>query len=610
MPETDAIASARGGARAAAGFDDVYAPRDKQAVDGETASVTTQGIAEPSPREPAHANDVSHDEPPQQQNESAAGVALPGGAAISGAEIELKLLVDPGQLAELENAPIIVANARNKGTRRHLKSVYYDTPERMLWRNGLTLRVRQSGLRFTQTVKAESGDDPLRRGEWEAAVSSLAPDIALAMPFFPAKLRADLARQPLQAVFVSDIRRHQRIIELSSGTIEIAFDQGFLKSGDRSLPVSEVELELKAGSAAAIYDLALRLAEHGPLRPSIRSKSARGFDLVDDAPPAARRPRKLRLDASIALDDALGTILRACLQHLLQSLPAAEDGRNPEGVHQLRVGLRRLRAAFELMRMTGSPGKLEALQSDARWLAHAVSAARGWDIFQTETRPAVAEACPTIKGFDRLAQTAETHRSAAYRNVRLALNDRRCASFVLGLGGWIEARGWRGDIVPEGLGQLSEPAISFAQRILTERHAKALKRGRRFKTLDAEERHRLRLALKKLRYVGDFLLPLYEDRRSVKRFSRKLAELQEQLGCYNDMATTAPLLAELGAECTESAIGAAAIAGWQAHAMIGAEPRLRSAWSDFAKATPPWWNDAEASVTRREPKTPDEAGAA
>ena len=612
MSDTGAIASARGGVRAVAGFDGVHSPRDKQGVGDEVARATTQHIAEPSPCEPARANDASHNDvshtdvshnefsqvEPPQQSEPATEVALPCTAATSVAEIELKLLVDPGRLAELEDAPIIVANARNKGTRRHLKSVYYDTPERMLWRNGLTLRVRQNGPRFTQTMKTESGDDPLRRGEWEAAVSSLAPDIALAMPFVPAKLRADLARQPLQAVFISDIRRHQRIVELPSGAVEIAFDQGVLKSGDRSLPVSEIELELKGGSAAAIYDLALRLAEHGPLRPSIRSKSARGFDLVDDVPPAARRPRKLRLDASIALDDALAIILRSCLQHLLQSLPAAGDGRNPEGVHQLRVALRRLRAALDLMRMVPSPGKLETLRSDARWLAHSVSAARGWDIFQTETRPAVAQACPAIKGFDGLAETAEKHRSAAYGHVRLALADRRCASFVLGLGGWIETRGWRGDVAPEGLGQLAEPAINFAHRILSEQHAKALKRGRRFKTLDAEQRHRLRLVLKKLRYVGDFLLPLYEDRRSVKRFTRRLAELQEELGCYNDMATTAPLLAALCAESAESATGAAAIAGWQAHAMISAEPRLRSAWSDFAKATPPWSHDGSAMMTQ------------
>ena len=138
-------------------------------------------------------------------------------------------------------------------------------------------------------------------------------------------------------MFTADIHRHQRVIDLPSGTVEVALDHGVLKSGDRSMPVSEIELELKDGSAGAIYELAERLAEHGPVRPSIRSKAARGFDLAADTPPPARKPQKLRLDPSIPLDDAFATTLRSCLHHLLNSLPAAEDGRNPEGIHQLRV---------------------------------------------------------------------------------------------------------------------------------------------------------------------------------------------------------------------------------------------------------------------------------
>src|SRR6202000_741923 len=66
---------------------------------------------------------------------------------------------------------------------------YYDTPKRTLWRNGLSLRVRHSGARYTQTVKAEIEDDPFRRGEWEAHVPSMAADVTLAMPFIPAQLR-------------------------------------------------------------------------------------------------------------------------------------------------------------------------------------------------------------------------------------------------------------------------------------------------------------------------------------------------------------------------------------------------------------------------------------
>ncbi|MGH6677723.1 MAG: CHAD domain-containing protein [Bradyrhizobium sp.] len=472
---------------------------------------------------------------------TSSGDAMPDGTAPTGSELELKLCVESDRLADFNEAPLIAASAQRQGARAHLKAVYYDTPERVLWRNGLSFRVRQSGSRFKQTVKTEIGDDPLRRGEWETAVPSIAPDVALAMPFIPAKLRSDLESRPLEPVFVSDIHRHQRIVDLPSGTIEVAFDRGVLTSGDRSMPVSEIELELKRGSASAIYELALRLAEHGPVRPSIRSKAARGFDLAADRPPAVKRPRKLRLDPAMPLEDAFAAILRSCFRQLLQSLPAAEDGRNPEGIHQLRVALRRLRSALDLMRSVGSLSKVESLRSEAKWLTQSLSAARDWDIFLTKTLPAITQVCPSVAGFDALAEGAEKHRSAAYREAGAVLAGRRCAGFVLELGAWIEARGWRSDVALDGFAHLAEPAIDFARRILPDHYVKVLKRGRHFKSLAVEERHRLRLAVKRLRYVCDFLLPLYGRRKFARRFAEKLAVLQDELGSFNDMSTTASL---------------------------------------------------------------------
>lgn len=509
-------------------------------------------------------------------------------------EIELKLVVDPDRLADFNEAPIIAANARSKGSRKHFKTVYYDTAGRKLAREGLTLRVRQSGTRFTQTVKTESVDDPLTRGEWEASVPSIAPDIALATPFIPAKLCADLEHHPLEPVFTSDIHRHQRLVDLPSGTVEVAFDHGLLKADDRTAPVSEIELELKAGSADAIYELALRLAEHGDVRPSIQAKSARGFDLAAGRPPEAPRPRKLRLDPSTPLDDVFTRILRACLHHLLQSLPAAEDGRDIEGIHQLRVALRRLRSALHLMRTVGSLSKLEMLRSEARWLASNLSAAREWDIFRTETLPGVAKACPAVAGFDALEDVAEKRCAAAYGKVRLVLSDRRCATFVLSLGAWIEARSWRSDVAPEDLSALAAPALGFAQRTLSTQYAKVLKRGRHLKSMNPDERHQLRLAVKKLRYGTDFLLPLCGEGKMVKRFRDRLAELQEELGAYNDMATTASLLSGLGTETADSRIAAAAISGWQASSMMNAEQRLRDCWREFTRTKVPWETVAEA----------------
>lgn len=591
MSDSTATTLATAGVRAVAGPTSDLTLHGKKG--NETpAAASAQAPAEPSTHQPVNPGEIPAQEAPQ--SDVATAPSSPGHAEPRDVEIELKLLVDADRLAHFNDAPVISANARNKGARKHLKSVYYDTPERTLWRNGLTLRVRQNGARFVQTVKVGFRDDPLRRGEWEASVSSLAPDIALAMPFIPEKLRADIESSRVEAVFTADIRRHQRMVDLPSGTVEVAFDHGEIKAGERSMPVSEIELELKSGSAAAIHELAQRLCEHGEVRPSIRTKSARGFDLAADTPPVARRPAKLRLDPTVALDDAFAAILRSCLKHLLDAIPAAEDGRDPDGIHQLRVSLRRLRAALDLMRSVGALSRLEQLRTDARWFAHSLSAAREWDIFETETLPTIAKGCPTISGFEALGEVAQKRRSAAYDKVRMILTDRRCAAFIIGLGSWIEARGWRSDVAPENLGQLAEPTTNFARRMLSAQHAKVLKRGKHFKSQDAEERHRLRLAVKKLRYVVEFLLPLYDLGKPARRYSQKLAGLQEELGSFNDMATTASLLTGLGGECLEGQTARAAIAGWQAHAMVGSEQRLRHAWSDFTKTKTPWSRQDEA----------------
>ncbi|MGJ5177174.1 CHAD domain-containing protein [Bradyrhizobium oligotrophicum] len=549
---------------------------------GANASVSERAVEEVDPLDAKRGGDAA------VETVTPEPASLPDPAAGAGHEIELKLLVAADRLADFHDAAIITAHARNRGTRKHLKSIYYDTPKRTLWKHGLTLRVRQSGSRFIQTVKTQTSDDPLKRGEWEASVPSLAPDPTLAMTLIPEDLRAELDTHRLEAVFSADVHRHARLLDLPQGTVEIAFDSGVIKAGEQTEIVSEIELELKSGHPAAVYDIALRLAEHGAVRPSIRTKSARGFDLAAGAAPGAEKPRRPQLDPAVSLDEAFAVILQSSLHHLLQAIPAAEDGRNPEGVHQLRVALRRLRAALHLMQPVETSAALDGLVAEARWLAQNLSAARDLDVFLTGTLPEIAEACPTVAGFDTLRALAERQRELAYRKLRLALAERRCATFVLGLGAWIETRGWRNDVSPETLGKLAAPARDFAGHILAERHQKVLKRGRHFKKQPPERRHRLRLALKKLRYSTDFLLPLYGASKPAKKYARTLAGLQEQLGYYNDMAVTAEVLDALGTTSTDAATAAAAITGWQAHAMVGVEQPLRQAWRAFAKVPTPW----------------------
>ena len=96
------------------------------------------------------------------------------------AEIELKLLAPQGSLEKLREVPVILQHARNRGAFRRLETVYYDTAERLLFRHGISLRVRRSGKHFIQTLKFPSDIGlPLTRRQWEAPVDGVTPDLAL-----------------------------------------------------------------------------------------------------------------------------------------------------------------------------------------------------------------------------------------------------------------------------------------------------------------------------------------------------------------------------------------------------------------------------------------------
>ena len=506
----------------------------------------------------------------------------------NGTEIELKLLVDPADMAAFETAPVIEENARSRGVRRRLHAVYYDTRRRDLRRAGIALRVRRSGNRYIQTVKSFVPDDPLRRGEWEAVVPDEALDLTLALPFLPAKLRNRLLAQPPEPVFRTEIRRLIRTVTLPAGRVEVAFDVGRLIAGDAELPVAEIELELKDGAPQALYELALRLLDHGPARPSILAKSARGYDLADGTPPGAPKPRRPAVAADAALDDALDAIFRAIFGHLLEALPAAEDGRGPEGVHQARVALRRLRSLFGLLRPVAPTPAMEALRAEAGRLADALGNARDTDVFITETLKTVETALPALGGFDALRQLAEAQRAGHYAAARRALADPRTSWFILELGSWIEQRAWRNGTEPDTLGILAAPAADFAAATLAGLHDRVRKRGKHFRTMAPEARHRLRIAVKKLRYATDFLAPILGESKALKRYLARVATLQDQLGRYNDMATTARIVSALSADPAAQNQAAGAIVGWQAQGLVGAEPGLRYAWERFCEARPPW----------------------
>jgi len=274
---------------------------------------------------------------------------------------------------------------------------------------------------------------------------------------------------------------------------------------------------------------------------------------------------------------------------MMESQPAAEHGADPEGLHQYRVALRRLRSALDLARSTvPDSSRMLRFRADARWLMSELNEARDWDVFVGETLPAVSGACPSVEGFPLLARAAEGRRLAAHERARAAIADQRTGLFQIDLGLWIEQKGWRASASSEAAEQFSRPARIPARERLEDLHRRVLKRGRRFEKLSPPDLHRLRIAVKKLRYGADFLHPLCAKGGDVRRLAAALSRLQDELGRANDLAVVDRLVHGLTRDGIPPKVrfAAGAVLGWTAGRLARKDDGA-AAWKAFRKLGPP-----------------------
>jgi inorganic triphosphatase YgiF len=402
----------------------------------------------------------------------------------------------------------------------------------------------------------------------------------------------------LRPVFVDRFEREQHLVENGDNAaggehvVEVAFDSGEIEADESRQALSEIELELLKGQPAALYELALQMLDIAPLQIQPLAKSDRGFGLASGQPPAWHKALRPALTPEHSLDEALAQIFRACWIQVLVNGPAVLDGRDAEGVHQMRVGLRRLRAALSAAAPMLGAADLGMLKREGRWLAGALGPARDLDVFIGELLPPVRAQRPEDAGIAALAGLAETRRAAAYATARAAVLEPRYTAFLLRLGAWIEARRWR-QTAPDAAA-LAAPATGFAGTLLERRLRKARKRGRGLKRLPAPQRHELRIALKKLRYACEFFHAIY-DSKTAERYIRRLARLQDDLGHLNDVAVAEQLTAKLIEDGNDNAVqraqavgGAGFVLGWYARVAVESDRQLREHWRDFAGSKPFW----------------------
>ena len=516
-----------------------------------------------------------------------------------GREIELKLQIagtaDPTELLE---SPRLAELAAGRPRRQALRSVYYDTPDLALWREGLVLRVRELRQSHIVGVKTRgvARGGLVAREEVESPLAGEVADLrhvprtrlfdAIAEPKLRRAVEKAAAGQPLAARVETRVERIALLLRFGEATIELALDQGEVRAGRSRLPIRELELELLSGPTRALFDVALRLASAGDLRPSSLGKAERGFALLLGQEPTPARAESIALRHDAPLEETIRLVLGECMRHLTQSQRAAERGDDPEGVHQLRVGARRLRSALGLFEPWLPVRTARSLSEEVRWLGRALGHARELDVFLLDLIGPLARTRPEDKGLAALCEAADAARADAYAAVRKALASRRYTRLVLRLGRFVEAPFRRSD-----LAELQAPARRAARRTLRRRAEKMRELGERLGELAPRELHRLRIRAKRLRYAIELVGPLFGEKSSA-RTARRLAALQDALGQLNDLTNAEALLGQLrersGAGAMAMVRAEGFVLGYAERSSAAGRAELAHAWHRVARAESFW----------------------
>lgn len=492
-------------------------------------------------------------------------------------EFELKLEIPPPQL------PALLAAVRAAGpASKRLQARYFDTDDDALARAGIVLRLRKEGRTWVQTAKC-AGDGPLERLEHAAAVGALPPG---AQPEVSAsrhehaplgeRIRraldvATLDRAPaLQARFETDVRRLACKVPFEGSVVEVALDRGKVMAAGRESPLCEIEFELIQGDPAHAVGLArLWRANHG-LWLSTTSKSAKGRQLAAGAPfgpPVEAEPP--RWDRHARGEKVALAVVRSCLHHVLGNASQIGAGSlDAEHIHQLRVGIRRLRTAMRELRALAPPFEPEwepALVAVFR----ALGEFRDHDHLERTTQPQlVAQGAPPLdlESLPQPPDLVSEVRGAAFQDALLGLLE-------------FAHTAARTRTRKDGAAQ----ARRFFTKRLDKLNAQVGKDGRRFQSLDAARQHRVRKRAKRLRYLAEFAAPLFSARK-VTNFMAGLKAVQDALGAYNDEAFALAAYRSLAQRDPGAWFGI----GWLTARRQPNAARCESALEKLAKSRPFW----------------------
>ncbi|MBF0583347.1 MAG: CHAD domain-containing protein [Magnetococcales bacterium] len=304
--------------------------------------------------------------------------------------------------------------------------------------------------------------------------------------------------------------------------------------------------------------------------------------------PSIRKPVVLSPGQSV--NEAFDAILRHNFDDVLSWVPVAYNREDIEGVHQVRVSLRRLRSAITIFRKAIPRVITDPWNEEMRWVASEFGPTRDLDVFISEGLESLAGKTPLQEGEKKLRLLAVQHQDAAYERLRQLLDSDRYKTFATHFDQWIKVRGWfQVDMPSDTRAYLGTSVVHYAKRVLGKRMSVALAVGADLESMSDEELHQLRIECKKLRYATEFFSALFNP-REMAEFTLQLKEVQGLLGIMNDVAVMPQLLEGLlkGVQDPELHSFAGALIGWRSYQSANIRKQLAGPWKTFSKTASPW----------------------
>lgn len=540
-------------------------------------------------------------------------------------EQELKLNVPVAAQARVEQAV-----RRAKFSQIQLRALYFDTPSRVLARARISLRLRLEGSQWVQTLKMP-GDHNLSRIEINQNRTEPTLDLSIYAGTPVGEILASLS-EPLQICYETDVQRLLRDIRYPSGTVELAFDRGWLRAGDLQLPISEVEFELKRGSLVAVFDTGRQWLQKFGLILDFRSKAERGDQLAQlaqtlkafetsdtrDETQSERqtgaharhisdfwRPRGAApIDLASVLKErdaarALACVTSECLEQIVRNAAVLCEvdtagiyqAATPEHVHQLRVGIRRLRSAWSFF-----DGLAELPARDLRKQINTyfsqLGGTRDDDVLRDSILPALACAGLPPLTLPITPQPDSSNQLVSSAHFQRWLLDILALCTIPSVPEDTHAE----RIAPKvdaGSTEFAFPCAPPFERQpslkplllkkLKKWHRQIVRTGLVFGTLEIEQQHALRKKSKRLRYALQFCESLFADPK-LQTYRKQLAKVQDILGEMNDLYVAQPLFESLKEQQPQAWFAC----GWIQARLATLKQQASEAFKQFADTAPPW----------------------